>query len=212
MDDPLERLSDSNSAEHYSGTAGYFLYQTKSSIYPFVKFSEQLSQINDYCLYILTCLNAKVQEFQAYGEAKWDETISWEQREFLSWSFLYQDINKYTLLLLLLAFLESSLNEIAAWFSEETGCLSTWKKIRNPKVSDYIVQIGKCCQVDLLSAVTEELMYYDTVRKVRNQFVHNEWEQITDRYDQFILADVIDMISWILAKVEHSALISGLIQ
>ncbi len=206
MNDPLERLAESDSIEHYEGTAGYLLFTTQSAIFPFVKFEEQLSEINDYCLYLLTCLKAKVKEFEPFDIDKndWDAPDSWE--------FLYQDINKCTLLSLLLAFFESTLNEITNWFSDEAGMITEWKKARNPKVSDYIAQIGKCCKVDLLHELANELAYYNSIRKIRNQFVHNEWEQITDRYEKFVLADVINMISHVIMKVEQEALFSGLIE
>lgn len=217
MNDELEGLFESDSLEHCEGTAGYLLFITESAIYPFVKFEEQLAEINDYCFYLLTCLKGKVTEFEAFDidSENWAAHLatseSWKYRKFLSWRFLYRDINKCTLLSLLLAFFESSLNEIAAWFSELSGYSSQWKKVRNPKVSDYLQQIGSCCKVDLPCEMAEELAYYHSVRKIRNQFVHNEWEQITDRYKRFILADVIDMISHVITKVEKSALISGLI-
>ena len=170
MNDPLERLAESDSIEHYEGTAGYLLFTTQSAIFPFVKFEEQLSEINDYCLYLLTCLKAKVKEFEPFDIDKddWDAPDAWE--------FLYQDINKCTILSLLLAFFESTLNEITNWFSDKAGMITEWKKARNPKVSDYIAQIGKCCKVDLLHELANELAYYNSVRKIRNQFVHNEWE------------------------------------
>ena len=213
MNDTLERLAESHSAEHYEGTAGYFLFTTQSGIFPFVKFDAQLSEINDYCLYLLTCLKAKVAEFEPYDMAgsEWDDAASWEHRQLLSWKFLYRDINKCTLLSLLLAFLESLLSEIANWFSDDAGLTAAWKKVRNPKVSDYIAQIGTCCGTDLQPVLADELAYYDSVRKIRNRFVHNEWEQITDRYEQFVLADVINMISHVIAKIEQAALDSGLI-
>lgn len=213
MNDMLERLAESDSIEHYEGTAGYLLFQTESAIFPFVKFEEQLSEINDYCLYLLTCLKAKVKEFEPFDIDKddWDAPGSWEYHKLLSWEFLYQDINKCTLLSLLLAFFESTLNEIANWFSDEAGKSTEWKKVRNPKVSDYIDQIGKCCRMDLQHELAEELAYYDSIRRIRNQFVHNEWEQITDRYEKFVLADVINMISHVIMKIEQRALSSGLI-
>lgn len=213
MKDRLERLVESDSIAHYEGTAGYLLFTTESAIFPFVKFEEQLSEINDYCVYLLTCLNAKVMEFEPFDidEDDWDAPISREYHKLLSWKFLYQDINKCTLLSLLLAFFESTLNEITNWFSDEAGKTAEWKKVRNPKVSDYIAQIGKCCEVDLQCELTNELIYYDSVRKIRNQFVHNEWSQITDRYQKFVLADVINMISHVIMKVEQKALSSGLI-
>ena len=202
MNDMLERLAESDSIEHYEGTAGYLLFTTKSAIFPFVKFEEQLSAINDYCLYLLTCLKAKVKEFEPFEIEKdnWNAPKSWE--------FLYQDINKCTLLSLLLAFFESTLNEITNWFSDEAGKTAEWKKVRNPKVSDYITQIGKCCEADLQCELADELVYYDSIRRIRNQFVHNEWDQLTDRYKKFVLADVIHMISHVIMKIEQRALSS----
>lgn len=58
MNDTLERLVESDSIEHFEGSAGYLLFTAQSSIFPFVKFESQLSEINDYCLYLLTCLKA----------------------------------------------------------------------------------------------------------------------------------------------------------
>ena len=169
MDEDLELLKESHSYEHYEGNAGYFLYTTDSSIFPFVKYEEQLAEINDYCHYLLTYLKKKVREFEPFdidNDGIFNAPVSWEFHNFLSWSFLYRDINKHTLLLLLLAFFESTLNEIANWFSDMTGRSSEWKKVRNPKVSDYLCQIGLCCKADLQSALADELAYYNTVRKI----------------------------------------------
>lgn len=222
MTNDMEQLAESDSYEHYDGTAGYLLYTTKSSIYPFVKYEEQLAEINDYCIYLLNCLKEKVREEESaarnvdnrHFQEFWAEQEAWDYQygKFLSWEFLYQDINKCTMLLLLLAFFESTLNEIARWFSDIAGISSDWKKVRNPKVSDYIQQIGKCCNVDLQYEMKDELAYYDSIRKIRNQFIHNEWEQITDRYKMFVLADVINMISRIIEKIEQNAMSSGLIR
>jgi len=212
MEEELEGLKESDVWEHNEGSAGYLLFATDSGIFPFVKYEEQLAKINDYCVYLLKCLNEKVREFEASDrEDGWDAPESWEYRSFLSWSFLCRDINKCTLLLLLLAFFESTLNEIANWFSDLAGQSSEWKKVRNPKVSDYIRQIGVCCRTDLQGVLTDELAYYDRVRRIRNQFVHNEWDQITDRYERFVLADVVDMISHVIAAIEQSALTAELI-
>lgn len=214
MNDEMERLIESDSFAHYEGSAGYLLFTTDSAIFPFVKFEEQLAEINDYCLYLLTCLKAKVHEFEPFdiNADDWDAPEAWEYHKLLSWRFLYRDINKCTLLSLLLAFFESTLNEITSWFSDIAGYSSAWKKIRNPKVSDYILQIGRCCNTDLQHEVADELAYYNFIRKIRNQFVHNEWDQITDRYKKFVLADIIDMISHVILKIEQTAMSSGLIK
>ncbi len=212
MDGDMERLKESHSCEHYAGNAGYLLFVTESGVFPFVKYEEQLAKINDYCLYLLICLKEKVDTFEPFDidEHDWAGPVSWEHSQFLSWSFLYEEINKYTLLLLLLAFFESVLSEIANWFSDITGN-SQWKKVRNPKVSDYIRQIGMCCRADLQDSLADELAYYDSIRKIRNQFVHHTWEQMTDQHEKFALADVINMISRVIAGIEQSALAVDLI-
>ncbi len=213
----MERLVESDSYEHYNGTASYLLYTSESAIFPFVKYEKQLAEINDYCIYLLKCLKEKILEAEAEAQKANDqhiqkaEFLNYQYGKILQWKFLYQDINKYTMLLLLLAFFESTLNEIANWFSDIAGYTSDWKKIRNPKVSDYICQIGICCGTDLRQKVAAELAYYDVIRKIRNQFIHNEWDQLTDQYEQFVLADVINMISHVILIVEKSALGSGLI-
>lgn len=210
----LEGLTESDSEEHDKGTSSYLLYKTESGIFPFVKYEEQLAEMNDYCVYLLTCLENKLQEFEpvCFDQDDGDGPISWAQRKHLSWRFLYEDINKCTMLLLLLAFFESTLSEIAHWFSEITHQTARLKKIRNPKVSDYLTEIGACCEVNLNQALTEELSFYDEIRKIRNDFVHHEWDQLTDRYEKFHLADVIHMISQVLWQIEQSALSSQLLE
>ncbi len=210
----LEGLTESDSEEHYEGRSRYLLFTTESGIFPFVKYEEQLAELNDYCVYLLTCLENKLQEFEPahFQQDDWDAPISWAQRKHLSWRFLYEDINKCTMLLLLLAFFESTLSEIAHWFSEITRQTARLKKIRNPKVSDYLTEIGACCGTHVNQALTKELAYYDEIRKIRNDFVHHEWDQLTDRYEKFRLADVIHMISQVLSQIEHSALSSQLLE
>jgi len=222
MNDEYERLYESDSFEHYEGTAGYLLFTTGSAIFPFIKYEEQLAEINDYCVYLLKALKEKVAETKAtvqriddnyaQGVQSDQEVFDYHFDRFLSWKYLYQDINKCVMLLLLLAFFESTLNEIAGWFSSIADCSSEWKKVRNPKVSEYLSQIGKCCNGDLQNELADELAYYDIIRKTRNQFIHKEWDQTTDRYEKFVLADVIDMISRVIMKVEQSALSSRLIE
>ena len=42
--------------------------------------------------------------------------------------------------------------------------------------------------------------------------MHNDWEQITDQPEKFLLPDVIDMISRVIAAIEQSALAAKLIE
>ena len=131
MKEELERLVESDSREHYEGTAGYLLFTTDSAVVPFVKYEEQLAEINDYCFYLLQSLRKRALEAEtaAHGvEGHVPEMWNYQYGKVLSWKFLYQDINKCIMLLLPLAFFESTLNEIANWFSDITGHWPDWKK------------------------------------------------------------------------------------
>ena len=49
------------SLEFYrDNNARYFLFFSVSSVYPFVKYEEELAEINDYCLFVLCQLENKL--------------------------------------------------------------------------------------------------------------------------------------------------------
>lgn len=202
----------------------YCLFSSISSVYPFVKFEEELADINDYCFFILCKLQEKIgeliQEAQApyelingYGEKEdfsEQELESFFDPEYmfspvLTWETLSRDINKCTLLLLLLSYLESSLNEIVNWFCEEKAIPVGRKEKGESEISFSIKKIGQCCGCDLLRELERELDYLGKVKKIRNEFVHKEWAQTNDRYKKFRLCEVINVISSVFTKVEKAA-------
>ncbi len=212
MEEAREGLWESASAAHDEGRAGYRLYLCRSGIFPLVKYEEQLAQINDYCLYLLTCLEEKVTSLApAEKDRGWFAPVTWQVHCYYGWLSMYQEVNKGTMLLLLLAFLETSLQELTEWFSDLAGRLAQWKKVHNPKVSDQLQQLGRCCGRDLREELAAELACYNKVRRIRNRFVHSQWDRMGDWPRQFSLAEVIDMISRILTRVEEAGLSAGLI-
>lgn len=126
------------------------------------------------------------------------------------WEKLSRDINKCTLLLLLLSYLEPSLNEIAKWFCEESSILLGRKGRWDNEISFYLGKIGECCSCNLLKALESELAYLDEVRKIRNQFVHREWNQVREHYCKFHLCDVVNVTSLIFTEVEKAACNRGI--
>lgn len=211
MEEAREGLWESNSAAHDEGRAGYCLYLCRSGIFPLVKYEEQLAQINDYCLYLLTCLEEKVASLAPAKEEGWFAPITWQGHSYFGWRAMHEEVNKGTMLLLLLAFLETSLQELTEWFSGLAGWPAERKNVRNSKVSNQLHQLGQCCGRDLREELAAELTYYDKVRRIRNRFVHSQWDQMGDWPQQFSLAEVIDMISRILTGVEDAGLSAGLI-
>lgn len=184
----------------------YSLFSSISSVYPFVKFEKELAEINDYCFFILCRLEDKLKELinesnapfeliKGYQSEKYgteEDVESFFSTEYMfspvfTWEKLSRDINKCTLLLLLLSYLESSLNEIAKWFCEEKSILLGRKKVGNNEITFYIDKIGQCCCCNLVEVLENELSYLNRVRKIRNQFVHREWDQVERHYDRFCI-------------------------
>lgn len=198
--------------KHYSDeNMHYTLYESISIVYPFVKFEEQIARINDYCCLIINSLEKEIEKDKPLNNHKTsnysdelgflDDDLFYLKR-ISPWEVMLKDINKCTMLLLLLSYLESSLNEIANWFCE-------MKKIsfknNNTNVTYSLDKIGQCCGVDLKKELKDELKTYNKVRKIRNEFVHKEWDQLTDRYKQFELSEIFNMVSLIIAKIEKKA-------
>lgn len=220
------------SYEFYStNESTYFLFSSISTVYPFTKFEEELAEINDYCLFILRQLEDKLKtlikdsggrfEFvNSYQSAK--DNSEEEIEEFfnsdymfspvLTWEKLSRDINKCTLLLLLLSYLESSLNEIAKWFCDESSINLGRKESGTSEIIFYLEKIGQCCHSNLINTLENEIVYLNEVRKIRNQFVHREWEQINQHYDKFRLCDVFNTISIFFTEIEKAACNHGIIE
>lgn len=128
------------------------------------------------------------------------------------WEKLSQDINKCTMLLLVLSYLESSLNEIANWFCKKKLILLGRKESRDSEVSFYLEKISECCRYNLKDVLKEELEYLNNIRKIRNQFVHREWDQVEKNYGKFRLCDVFNTVSLIFSAIEKAACNNGIIE
>ena len=209
----------------------YSLFCSISSVFPFVKYEQELEEINDYCFFILSHLEDKIKTLIS------DSDVSFElikggrpQREYtkeelkdlfnpaymfspvLTWERLSRDVNKCTLLLLILSYLESSLNEIAKWFCEERSIALGKKEKGVSEIAFYLKKIGQCCKCDLEKTLENELAYLSRGRKIRNQFVHRGWSMTEEDYDEFRLCEVIDAAAKIFAGTEKAACDAGIIQ
>lgn len=61
------------SLEFYrDNNARYFLFFSVSSVYPFVKYEEELAEINDYCLFVLCQLENKLKALIAESEGRFE--------------------------------------------------------------------------------------------------------------------------------------------
>lgn len=224
-----EGLIESNRLYFEEEEAPYSLFSSVSSVYPFVKYEEELAEINDYCCFILCQLENKLKELIKDSDVPFELVKSYQREKqtkkdlndifdpaymfspVTTWEKLSRDINKCTLLLLILSYLESSLNEIAKWFCGECSIPLGQKDKGSSAVVFYLKKIGECCRCDLIKALENELKYLDKVRKIRNQFVHSEWEQMDGHYDKFRLCDVFNAASKFLTEIENAACNAGII-
>ncbi|MDG5855271.1 hypothetical protein [Clostridium beijerinckii] len=208
----------------------YYLFSSISIVYPFTKYEEELAQINDYCFFILCQLENKLVHLIKDSEAKFELVKGYESErayrmkeindafdpEYMFspvkvWEKLSLNINKCTMLLLVLSYFESSLNEITNWFCKETLISFGRKEKGDNEVSFYLKKISECCDFNLTEILTEELDYLNYIRKIRNQFVHKEWDQVKENYTKFRLCDVFNTVSLIFISIEKAACNAGII-
>lgn len=64
----------------------------------------------------------------------------------------------------------------------------------------------------MVKTLENELTYLDMVRKIRNQFVHREWDQVEKHYDKFNLCDVFHVISQCFSEIKKAACREGIIE
>ncbi|OOM76990.1 hypothetical protein CLPUN_25160 [Clostridium puniceum] len=202
----------------------YCLFSSISMVYPFIKYEEELAQINDYCFFILYELENKLKHIIKDSEGKFELVNGYKDERDYSveeideifdpvymfspvnvWEKLSQNINKCTMLLLVLSYLESSLNEITNWFCKERSISIGRKEKGDNEVLFYIKKISECCDLNLTEILKKELDYLNYVRKIRNQFVHKEWDQVEKKYTKFHLCDVFNAVSLIFSAIENAA-------
>lgn len=109
------------SCDYVASDCGYYLFKSKSGVYPFVRFEEDIYSINDYCFLVLRSLKAKLNSVAQLGEVKVSEnTFTKNEKDFfesyvksgsnnyglLKWCKVANEINKQTILVMLLAFLK----------------------------------------------------------------------------------------------------------
>jgi len=202
----------------------YELYESISNVYPFVKFEEELRNINDYCYFVTKQITDKIKELVEKSDCRFEfvqkkrdieEIDEWDLEEatdpafsntgVLRWESILNNINKPSMLLILLSYLESSLDEIVNWFYEKQKIPIGKKERKISKIEFYIIKIGECCHCNLVEELSVEIRYLKKVKEIRNKIVHKEWDQIEKFDDRFYLSDVINMLSVFFRKIERAA-------
>lgn len=130
----------------------------------------------------------------------------------MKWENQLNFIHKSSMLVFLFSYLESSLNEIANWFCEYRQISIGKIEKKMSKIIFYVTRIGECCKCDLYKNLSAEMKYLKKIKKIRNQLVHEEWDQVHRFDDQFYLCDVFHTIANIFKKIEKAACNAGIVE
>lgn len=208
------------------GNPPYYIFISKSGVYPFVKYEEHCINLNDYSCFVMAGLKNKLQGLAKFKIDGTDVTLREEKIKFtadkdkflnsikkqdycwdlLDWEFLTNTVSKCNLLMLWLAFLETGLYELSSWFCEIKNV--NMPKVKGNKVKSYLGILSQCLSVDVLAELKEEIKLYDEIKIIRNKFVHNVWE-FSEKRQEFNLVAVIEMVSKIFKVIEDKAIVNN---
>lgn len=218
--------------ENANHKSPYKLFETKSIIFPFVKYEEQLSEINGFIYfnnnniynkmdilkekYNITEDNSKNKE-NLYFDKNNEKYILFDDfdtgnEEYLRWKYLTEEVNKCSNIVLLLAFLEGSLKEI--YELEENK-----DKLKNKgtsKINFYISRISSLYNYNISKKIEKDLKIINQAKTIRNIYIH-EWDayynlehnKILDKdLKNFKIKLLINSISNIIEECENAIIIS----
>lgn len=210
----------------------YKLFETKSVRFPFVKYEEHLSSINDYIYFNNNNIYNKLEILEEKynilpNDSRNKETLSLdgksekyiyfddydiEDEEYLSWKYLTEEVNKCSNIVLLLAFLEGTLKEI--YELEENK--DKFKSKGTSKIDFYISGISSLYNYNIKEKIESDLEIINQAKIIRNIYIH-EWDayyntehnEILDKdLKKFKISLLINSISNIIEECENSIIIS----
>lgn len=207
-------------------TYPYKLFETKSNLWLYCKYQEELANVNDYIYHNNDYLAKKIKElkenlrkikkspdtYKIYDFEVDDEFLFSE--ELMTWEYLLEKVNKCSNVILLLSLLEGILKEILEFYSKEKKYILEKRKKSENKSEYYLKQISRCCNYDLkLTNSTKKI--FDDAKKIRNLFTH-EWNIETKeeqkRLQSFKISNLINTLSNILEKCEQAGIEAKIIE
>ncbi|MDR0294277.1 MAG: hypothetical protein LBH95_09025 [Oscillospiraceae bacterium] len=178
-------------------------------IYPFVKYEKELGLINEYCFTITKTFSKqledaeqklkiqKIEKIEPFAEG-YGYFTSYEYEESLQgilWDrqWLFEIVTAAQLVMLLSSFFETKAREIYEWFIKDKIIeIGAFDK-KTAKIDMYLKSLQtKNCHLDKLDDI---ISFFRQVRKVRNLFVHEQWDDLTRHLSEIKLCEIIGRIS-----------------
>lgn len=202
----------------------YKLFETKSARFPFVKYEEHLSDINDFIYFNNNNIYNKLKILEennniTLNDSKNKDILSFDDyvlanEEYLSWEYLTEEVNKCSNIVLLLAFLEGTLKEI--YELEENENKDKFKSKGTSKIDFYISKISSLYDYNIKEKIDSDLKIINKAKIIRNIYIH-EWDayynvkhnEILDKdLKKFKVSHLINSISNIIEECENAIIIS----
>ena len=201
----------------------YKLFETKSARFPFVKYEEHLSYINDFIYFNNNNIYNKLKILKEKYNIPTNNSKNNEEyvlfddyaignEEYLSWEYLTEEVNKCSNIVLLLAFLEGTLKEI--YELEENK--EKFKSKGTSKIDFYISKISSLYDYNIKEKIDSDLKIINQAKIIRNIYIH-EWDayynvkhnEILDKnLKKFKVSLLINSISNIIEECENAIIIS----
>ncbi|WP_026705230.1 hypothetical protein [Flavobacterium soli] len=204
------------------------LFQSNSAIVEYAVIEEELKQLYNFCLIFQNAVFDKIKNLKRGKEyleknpfevcCNYDglefQNIDFlqglEEFEIPNWLDTYKFIVPMNQVLLVSIFLEKSLKSLCSEYSVENKSkvyggykIKLKTEIGKSKIETYINYLKENCALKI-DASTEVSFFNNKIRRVRNCFVHGDWDEIEEMFLDYNSNDLFIIVSKLLEEIEKA--------
>jgi hypothetical protein len=180
---------------------------------------EEMAQLNDFCFLSLQSTSNRVKELEQKakrfrsGEERLEDPnlgdvsseVAWgiEEFEIPRWKDTEQFMVRAMCLVLLSAFLEKSLKELALYLSDPES-VRFKKKSNLGEIASLLIYLKEVCRLEFKEPEASEIAR-EKCRTIRNDFAHGHWMKVKDNVANYSLSAAFGAVTALMEVIDKAS-------
>ena len=189
-----------------------YLFLSKKGEDPFIFAQSSLHELNDFCVTLFESIKTKAAEQPTFEQAlkSAGEENGYDVTFIYAFGYKADDLGRMfgpaSALIMLYANLIRSLHVIAKHYSPKN--YENWRTTRDTRgaeLGQLAALLGKICgeELNVLKKPRVRILLNETMRTLRNDFLHGNWEGVERRLVGVNLRSCFEIVSHILGALEE---------